>query len=341
MAILDSLPGVEITVVVDGEDLHEYQDTDMEDEEDTITKYVEAVTDATFAIKIKGSKRVTYKGDCLSFHVSVDGSSIEWPMIFSEATKVEDHIRIVEGVYVRDGYLRKPKFNALETVTEHGFGLPEDLARAESLGSIRVVVTHAVRTSIIDSVHIEPEDDTGIISEKAIKGKAMTHSYSLEEETENDDPLEFWDTDPVAGVKDPAGVYVFHYRSKGMTRLHRWQNPYFGLLLIASLRDLMIVPRTPSPVPLRERPVDTLSEAEKAELIKQLLAETANNVRVNQEIKKEVKRELVDGEDDNPRAHKRARPSIGPIHLELNDDDTFTETAVINKEKERDTIALD
>ena len=194
MAILDSLPGVEITVVVDGEDLHEYQDTDMEDEENTVTKYVEAVTDANFAIKFKGSRELEYKGEYLSLEVLVDGLCIDTPLIGRERTRKGSYTYLVEGIDVRAGYMRKLRFNTLETgmwthtsqeraisnsailVTEHGFGLPEDLERVKNMGKIEVRLTHANKVKLTEAVYNKVVNNEGIISEKAIKGQAMTHS---------------------------------------------------------------------------------------------------------------------------------------------------------------------
>ncbi|THX60033.1 hypothetical protein D6D06_01596 [Aureobasidium pullulans] len=318
MAILHSLPGVEITVVVDGEDLHEYQDTDMEDEENTVTKYVEAVTGANFAIKACVSQQFKYEGDCLNIRVAVDGLFVSSPLIEpGDTSKISTSL--VDGVIVGDENIRKLRFSELEIVNEHGFGLPKDLERVKNLGCIKVRVSHLnLVNKLEESLRGSLDIKDGFISEKAIKGQALTHSYSLDEETKDTCPRNMWKTTLVPGTR--RGDFRFYYRSK------------------VSLRELMIVPRTPSPVPLRERPIETLSEAEKAELISQLLAETASNVRV----KKEVKRELEDDDYDNDsRARKRARPSASAINFEINDDDTFTEVTVTHKEKEKEVIALD
>ncbi|KAG9525875.1 hypothetical protein KCU93_g5713, partial [Aureobasidium melanogenum] len=308
MAVLDGLPGVEVTVVVDGKDLHEYQDADMEDDEGTITKYIEAVDNANFAIKIKVSKDVEFKGDFLSFGISLDGSSVRNPVVNSSQVRACTHVRIVEGVQVGVQRMRKLKFNALETVTEHGFGLPEDVERVKNMGKIEVRVRHKNILKKVPAKYREPNSgNESFISEKAIKGQGMTHSYSLDEEIYTADSI-FCRGEPVIGVKDPAGMFVFHYRSK------------------ASLKDSMIIPRTPSPVPLEDRPEEELTAEEMAQLVRQLKAKVANTAA--------IKRERED-DNDNSHARKRARSSASadPIHLELNDDDTFTQVTVPPKEK--------
>lgn len=112
MAILDSLPGVEITVVVDGEDLHEYQDTHKNDGEDTVTSYIEATSGANFAIRIKISKDTIYKGDRLDFGVTIDGEYVDG---LSMTKGCLDEIILIEGMPVSQGHLKKMKFSELKT----------------------------------------------------------------------------------------------------------------------------------------------------------------------------------------------------------------------------------
>ncbi|KAL2032885.1 hypothetical protein VTO58DRAFT_106057 [Aureobasidium pullulans] len=318
MAILDSLPGVEITVVVDGEDLHEYQDADMEDEENTVTKYVEAVTGANFTIKIMVPKKFGFEGTCLSFHVLVDGAEAEHPLIQPRHVRRAPKVRSVEGARVSNTHIRKFRFTELETVNDHGFGLPKDLERVKELGYIRVEVFHKTVKNISKRVCKELQKDEGFISEKAIKGKAISHAHSLDSE-QHEDKSTLWKTQPIIGDEGPRGTFLFHYRSKD------------------SLRQMLIIPRTPSPVPLRNRPIAELNEQEKAELIEQLLSENAEKDLVN----KRIKRELSNDDDNNSHTNKRVRTSIEPVSLELNDDDTFTEVTVVHKEKEKEVIALD
>lgn len=128
MAVLDGLPGVEITVVVDGKDLHEYQDADMEDDEDTVTKYIEAVDNANFAIKIKVAKGATFKGNRLSFKVLVDGARISRPLMGPLRRQKPTHVHMVRGIQVGPRHIRKLKFDALETgKSSHAFGTEQNL----------------------------------------------------------------------------------------------------------------------------------------------------------------------------------------------------------------------
>ncbi|KAH9209713.1 hypothetical protein DL95DRAFT_276706, partial [Leptodontidium sp. 2 PMI_412] len=84
MAILDSLSGIEVTVLVDGESLVEY---DAENDnvvhtnpaaaahqrDRTVTKYIESSTGKAFSVKV--NVKAPYKIDCpnVSFELYVDG----------------------------------------------------------------------------------------------------------------------------------------------------------------------------------------------------------------------------------------------------------------------------
>ena len=86
MAVLDALEGIEVTICVDGQALHEYNDDDIEAKAEavgahqaskTVSKYIEAATGKEFAIKL--TVKSPYKMDCptLSFSCRVDGMKVE------------------------------------------------------------------------------------------------------------------------------------------------------------------------------------------------------------------------------------------------------------------------
>ena len=67
--------GIEVTVQVAGVDLKEYEDEDESSYEDpkTVSKYIEAVSGAKFAVKVRVPKTYKMKGNAVSFHISADG----------------------------------------------------------------------------------------------------------------------------------------------------------------------------------------------------------------------------------------------------------------------------
>ncbi|KAG9591014.1 hypothetical protein KCU77_g6519, partial [Aureobasidium melanogenum] len=321
MAILDALPGVEVTVVVNDEDLHEYQESDTANREDTVTKYIEAVDGANFAVKIKVTKDFVFKGDLLCAPVRIDGTLACYAAIAPADVQDGTYDYNVDSMRIDDESKRRLKFEVLETVSEDDPGVSENKERVQNLGRIEICFDHENKLGLGEKSnnYQKPVVDEGVISEKDVKEKAITHTYSLGEEIESKNNGIVWRTEPVQGAKSPVATFVFHYRSK------------------AALKELLIIPRTPPPTPLEERPVEELSREEMTELLRQYQAKETNT----ETVKKELKRERENDTLRNCRRFKRARPTPGSDYLELNDDDTFTQIAAAEQEKEQDVIALD
>ncbi|KAH0339329.1 hypothetical protein KCU81_g7237, partial [Aureobasidium melanogenum] len=321
MAVLDGLPGVEIAVVVDTKDLPEYQDSDTANKEDTVTKYIEAVDGANFAAKIKLTKDFVFKGDLICVQVRIDGTRVCGLCLVPADVQAGSYNYNVDNIRVNNESARRLKFKVLETVSEEDAGVSDNRERVQNMGKIEIRVDHENKTGVGTSTndYQSPVIDESVISEKDVKGKAITHTYGLGEEIEVKSGNVVWYTAPVLGVKSPAATFVFHYRSK------------------AALKDLLIIPRTPAPTPLEERPIEKLSHEETRELLRRYQAERTNTATV----KKEPKREREDNSSRNCRRSKRARPTPGSVYLELNDDDTFTQIAVPEKEQEQDVSPLD
>jgi hypothetical protein len=86
MAVLADLEGIEVTICVDGQALHEYNNDDEIEAQagavgahqasKTVSKYIEAATGKEFAIKL--TVKSPYKMDCptLSFPCRVDGMKV-------------------------------------------------------------------------------------------------------------------------------------------------------------------------------------------------------------------------------------------------------------------------
>jgi hypothetical protein len=118
MAVLDALPGLNVSIHVDGEPLPEYEDETEEETPDgditeyqasgTVCKYVEAMSDKEFCIKI--TLNSPYKMDCptLMFRISIDGIHASAPIIKKAAFPhkllgdlvISPMRRTVEGVRV-------------------------------------------------------------------------------------------------------------------------------------------------------------------------------------------------------------------------------------------------
>ena len=108
MAILDCLPGIEVTVWADGETLEEYDaENDIVTHEDpvaaahqqshTVTKYIESTTGQVFLVKV--SVKAPYKLDCpnVSFRLCVDGQWVRSPLMTTASYARREWCDLIEG----------------------------------------------------------------------------------------------------------------------------------------------------------------------------------------------------------------------------------------------------
>lgn len=156
MAILDTLSGVEVAITVDGKDLHEYEDLAIKDDRGTVTRYVEAITGAKFAFRLKTPKGFEYRGDRLVFACYVDGTMVgEW--IVRDWQTMTKAFEMVKNS--RYGPSREFKFNELGMIsppypdirTETDYDQPNTTAQHRPLTStvqgISVVSRSQFRTT--------------------------------------------------------------------------------------------------------------------------------------------------------------------------------------------------
>lgn len=72
MAIIDSVPGVEVSICVDKVPLTEYPDDEQEGGH-TTSRYVEAVSGREFTIKLEVTEAAVFVSDRIAFDVYIDG----------------------------------------------------------------------------------------------------------------------------------------------------------------------------------------------------------------------------------------------------------------------------
>ena len=74
MAILKK---IKVTIEVDGKPLEEYHDNEEKDEARSITRYIEATSGATFAIKIRLKRSFKFLTSALGFDFKLDGEYVD------------------------------------------------------------------------------------------------------------------------------------------------------------------------------------------------------------------------------------------------------------------------
>lgn len=74
---LPTLPGLEIALSVNREDLQEYDEADADDTENGAVRFVEAVSGANFTVEFRTDIRFAYRNDDLELRISLDGVHAE------------------------------------------------------------------------------------------------------------------------------------------------------------------------------------------------------------------------------------------------------------------------
>lgn len=153
MAILETVPGVEVTTWCNGTELYEYPDTeeavDPTVEHKVATKYVQSTADAEFSLKLVVTPSFKLGRNDLGFFITLDGESDEagilcGPQDLDEEGKWELDVRGWETVDRDGAKFRRFKFGKLLKSTIY-----------------RLINRHLANISIA-------EDNIGYMSKKAI-----------------------------------------------------------------------------------------------------------------------------------------------------------------------------
>ncbi|KAJ8111165.1 hypothetical protein OPT61_g6169 [Boeremia exigua] len=311
MAVLPSRPGIKMSIVCDGAALQEYDDNDEEPQPNSVSKYIEAISGAEFAIR--GELTPPWQPSTVLLYYYLDQKQVSGRFLKQVNYRVPSWTALEEGpITVVDGqsFLHKYAFAALrvdDTVTTIGSHVLKDI---KGMGEITVKAHYVKKLQDVkptnNSALSNNIKEIGGIPEKALKGNSLSHQTLLvnmrvagyldqaliaNESLRAGQPTGLVNTasfDYIDPKKQPFATYTFEYRSKD------------------ALKSLLVIPRSPSPVPLEERDVDTLTAEEMRELLRRQRERDAAAQTVKQErgIKRELPREWsntfaddIDGEE--------------------------------------------
>ncbi|GAW26022.1 hypothetical protein SAMD00023353_1900350 [Rosellinia necatrix] len=254
MAVLEDIPGVEVTVRVAGEDAVEHDDAHKEkrgsDEHDTcpaVTRYIESIDDAEFAIMIAADRDYDwgYKDHSLAFTVRVDGHTVTRRRVSGPGQHVIGH---KHAFCPRSQCWQRYKlrFSAVRTTDDpRNRDALRDLKTTKHLGLIEVVVERCIQSQprVPEAYkrfanHIEKFE----LGEKLTKGEGISHgtvfSFEGRVKTPKHERIKRLPEDD-----GPIAVFRLLYRSR------------------EQLEKKLIVPRNPSP-----SPAQSFSELSPAEI---------------------------------------------------------------------------
>ncbi|KAF4621903.1 hypothetical protein G7Y89_g14442 [Cudoniella acicularis] len=261
MAIFDSLLGLEATVLVDGIALKEFEDNEDESPgvgpineyraSKTVSKYIESTSDKDYSLRLTVDQLYAIDSPSLIVKVVIDGKVMRkfvielWTQAQQNKRLIKPNSSIVKGQTVRDpndptpnrGILRKFRFAKIE-VTQDDSGYKDiktDAKHIEQVGEIAFEVYRASKSERSTTGKITktttPPAATAV-HEKALKGQAKSHSTLFgSSSTITESFVTCVEIDHLGGSPKPIAIFKFKYRSN------------------EALKQLMVLPRTPSPSP--------------------------------------------------------------------------------------------
>ncbi|KAK4496757.1 hypothetical protein PRZ48_012740 [Zasmidium cellare] len=182
MAILTHLPGIEVTINVNGRALSEHRERQLIDPPETISRYVEVQSEQHFEVHIRTSPGAV-RAAGHKFFVHVDGNKTDWGLVEPRHCISGPKISISAGTHRREGLTRPYKFNVFTTDDD---GSKERTKHTTQLGTIEVRI-HTVSTveRLPAAPHPAARERTfapGVpsphepLAEKAVKFQELSHT---------------------------------------------------------------------------------------------------------------------------------------------------------------------
>ncbi|OTA98669.1 hypothetical protein M426DRAFT_17181 [Hypoxylon sp. CI-4A] len=275
MAVLEEVPGIKVTVRIDGVDCQEYDDPQDPDQPPACpksSKYIESRDDAKFTIYLTVDRgyKWGYKKHVLSFSTYVDNIWVRDPLLNEHYLETEIEGRQSFSNASRSWVLQGLKFSTVkivENTTKERF--QEDKKLSDEPGMIEVRVRRCIKVQRSHTVQDHTRQKSSFeLAEKSLKGKSISHGTTFSNNESIDAPT-LWNTVPVDGDNTHIAIFQFKYRSK------------------EALQHEMIIPRTPTP-PLS---LETLSEADRDRLARERLEQIEAERSIKKEADRPVKRE--------------------------------------------------
>ncbi|KAF2665306.1 hypothetical protein BT63DRAFT_428277 [Microthyrium microscopicum] len=257
MPKIPTIPGLSAAIRIDEETLHEYDNEDEFTGPNKISKYIEAVPGAQWDVTISVDKTYHHLGLDMTCYLYIDGQRVENVFVDKSIYLSRSSVKYCGRIQGSHSYTngvaeRRPFVFSELQIEERSLNASDKdlLKKAKHLGTIRLIVVRCRKIS--DLGHIQATKAAlhgrNKIPEKLLKGKAIS-SLAGYGAAVSSAPRNHVNCDDIDTTDAPLADFVWHYRTS------------------EDLRKEGIVPRTPSPEPLEDRPRDELSAAELRELL--------------------------------------------------------------------------
>ncbi|THZ02245.1 hypothetical protein D6C95_03971 [Aureobasidium pullulans] len=277
MAIIPDVPYVSVDIVVDGRALPEYLD------EDDHESFVSLVQKFGIRVDLNGMEPWDLDGgNAVLVYYYLDGNWVDSTVIRFPFTRHHPQSLLRAARYREGGTWKQRDFIFADLKTSLTSFFAENVISKPSkrdlkhLGTITAKLYHVQILETGKEVYHDTEKlkiGHENVPEKHLKGQAMSHQTKLGEAV----PIGHVSSISTRKMGDAFAVFKFRYRS------HR------------DLQNLCLIPRSPSPIPLEDRPEESLSREELIELLRRQKARQEEQAA----IKKELKRERTEDDDSD------------------------------------------
>ncbi|KAG4439891.1 hypothetical protein IFR05_004615 [Cadophora sp. M221] len=261
MAVLVGLPGVQITVCVNGNVLKEYETENGQihhedpaitahQEGCTVTKFIEATTGEPFTINLGVTEPFKMGSPTIVFYIFADGQLIRKPLMSEETYKSMEWKRVIEGLpVIVDGEtstILPLKFSAIDSGDEVSKAvIGEHIEAIRNAGEIVVKMYRAslaVKSDVYTPTKFTETNYNAKYHTKAVVKNGQSHGISLGQ-PKSGRPVGAWAIEKVDGLDFPLAIFKFKYRSR------------------KALKSLLVIPGSPSPEPESEVEPDAASHS--------------------------------------------------------------------------------
>ncbi|KAI1810976.1 hypothetical protein GGS20DRAFT_593668 [Poronia punctata] len=258
MAVLNAVPGVEVTVQVDGKDCIEYE-PDQEEKakysklrlSPSVTKYIECIDGAEFVIKIRVNNNYNWGPveHMISARAQVDGQYIISRLLRNDDEHREGSIHCLEeySPVTKQWTRSKLQFAAVETVKEEDESPYDKKQRiCRQTGTITVTISRKIEVGRRPAMKVQHtfagSHDGNLLrqGEKSAHGGSISHGTKFTHMEDIEQPTRAV-CDYLPPDRRPIGVFNFLYRSRDKLEQaliipKRPNNESFGHLSLAEMQ---------------------------------------------------------------------------------------------------------
>ncbi|KAI1210304.1 uncharacterized protein F4807DRAFT_60074 [Annulohypoxylon truncatum] len=227
--IIPEVPGVEVTIHMNGRAAVEYDDPKAPEKEQenkkaaVCTKFIECEDDSPFRIHLKVTDEYPwgYEDHCLRFITIIDGTTglskhcyesdtffSDWKFSIGHLFRTDDKDQLV-----KQGF----KFTGITQVEDADRDkIVDDLDRvAAGMGTIKVKVYRAIGIKSNNGLPKRYAPPVGFtLAEETLKGKTVSHGTGFSTPKKVVGPLHRTQSKPLPKDNGPIAVFQFMYRSK-------------------------------------------------------------------------------------------------------------------------------